>query len=608
MDRFIYLTSLRLSVTILVIMNIIGYSGLHHSVSFKQNQFPNLSPREYRIAQGFDSAAALVTGSGIVAAAAEERFTGDKGTNAFPANAIRYCLQAGQLNPRQIDVIAHGFAYEPVKNAFAHTDFARQQYAQVYARDNQLRLLQEFLPEVDLSAKLVEVPHHLAHAASAYYVSGFNESLILVVDGMGEVHSTTVAVGRGRTIDIIKTVTAPHSLGILYGVVTLYLGFWMSFDEYKVMGLAPYGDPRRYFNQMMEFVQLQPDGTYSVPLLFRNPTLADKETYHGSLRILEETFGPPRQPEDEITQRHKDIAAALQAVLQAGLMHMLRFFKKETGQTNLCMAGGVALNCTANGLIKRSRLFNDMFIQPAAADDGTALGAALFTQNQLEEKPSFRKMALPLWGPGFSAADIEAALAGRSDVTFTRAESLDALAADIAGRIVAGQVVAWFQGRMEYGPRALGNRSILYRADDAGVNQWLNDKLNRTEFMPFAPAVCDYQAGELFKNLAGCEYAASFMTITLDCTETMKQRAPGAVHVDGTARPQIVSRGFNPSFYEILDHYYRLTHGQSILINTSFNMHGEPIALTPRDAIASFLRSGLDVLAIENFIVTSAPL
>lgn len=604
MDRFIYLTSLRLSVTILVIMNIIGYSGLHHSVSFKQNQFPNLSPREYRIAQGFDSAAALVTGSGIVAAAAEERFTGDKGTNAFPANAIRYCLQAGQLNPRQIDVIAHGFAYEPVKNAFAHTDFARQQFAQVYARDNQLRLLQEFLPEVDLSAKLVEVPHHLAHAASAYYVSGFNESLILVVDGMGEVHSTTVAVGRGRTIDIIKTVTAPHSLGILYGVVTLYLGFWMSFDEYKVMGLAPYGDPRRYFNQMMEFVQLQPDGTYSVPLLFRNPTLADKETYHGSLRILEETFGPPRQPEDEITQRHKDIAAALQAVLQAVLMHMLRFFKKETGQTNLCMAGGVALNCTANGLIKRSRLFNDMFIQPAAADDGTALGAALFTQNQLEEKSSFRKMALPLWGPGFSAADIEAALAGRSDVTFTRAESLDALAADIAGRIVAGQVVAWFQGRVEYGPRALGNRSILADPRHPDMRAHINRLVKKREaFRPFAPAVTIEAAPAYFDIAPGDESLYAHMLCVTQVRPAYRDQLPAITHVDGSARVQTVSQSGNPRFWQLLTKFAELT-GLPILLNTSFNLRGQPIILSPATAIDTFAGSEIDVLVLEDFIVT----
>lgn len=587
-------------------MNIIGYSGLHNSVAFKKRIFPDLSPREYRIAQGFDSAAALVTGQSIVAAVAEERFSGEKGTNAFPLNALRYCLQAGHLSPADVDAIAHGFSYEPFQEAFEHNPFSQQQFEQVYARENQQRYLEEFFPETGLAGKLVGVPHHLAHAASAYYVSGFDEALILVVDGMGEVHSTTVAVGRGHNIDILKTVTAPHSLGILYGVLTLYLGFRMSFDEYKVMGLAPYGDARRYFKPLMDFVQLNPDGTYAVPLLFRNPTTAEKETYRGTLRILEETFGPPRQPGSEITQHHKDIAAALQAVLQAGLMHILRHFKQETGLPNLCLAGGVALNCTANGVVKRSRMFNDMFIQPAAADDGTALGAALYVKNQVEEKPAFQKMVMPLWGPAFTAADIEPLLRARFDVRYSRADNFDALAHDVTARLADGQVVAWFQGRMEYGPRALGNRSILADPRRPDMRAHINRLVKKREgFRPFAPAVTIEAAPHYFDIDPGDESLYAFMLAVTQVRPAYRSQLPAITHVDGSARVQTVSRAGNPRFWQLLNTFAEKT-GLPVLLNTSFNLRGQPIICTPAIAVETFAQSEIDVLVLEDFIVTHA--
>lgn len=321
-------------------MNIIGISGLHNSVHFKKKEFPNLSPCQYRIAQGYDSAAALVTNEGVKAAAAEERFTREKATGSFPVNAIRYCLQSSNIPPDAVDYIAHGFSYEPFRSFYEHGGFTERQFTEVYSREAQIHCIQEHFPTHNWAAKLIQVPHHLAHAASAFYLSGFEESLILVADGMGEFHSMTIAVGKESSINVIRQVPAAHSLGILYSVCTMYLGFSMGLDEYKVMGLAPYGNPRRYFNKFIDYIHLKGDGAYTIPLLSQDKTIEEKETHSGILRVLADTFGPPREPGTEITQDQKDIAAALQAALHACLMHVLRHFREETGQSNVCMAGG----------------------------------------------------------------------------------------------------------------------------------------------------------------------------------------------------------------------------------------------------------------------------
>src|SRR6185369_6833846 len=297
-------------------MNIIGISGFQHSVEFKKKEFPNLSSRDYRIAQGFDSAATLVRNGEVIAAVAEERFTGEKATGAFPVNAIRYCLEAGKLTPEQLDFVAHGFSYEPFKPLFSEEEYRSRQYEEVYDPGLQKELFEQHFPKCDWERKFIPVLHHLAHAASAFYPSGFDESLILVSDGMGEIHSMMIAAGSGADIKVLKQIPAVHSLGILYGVFTLYLGFYMGLDEYKVMGLAPYGNPRKHYNRIIEFVKFKDDGTYTIPLFAHDQTLVQRETHSGALQFLEEMFGPARDPDAEITQDHQDIAAGLQAVLQ----------------------------------------------------------------------------------------------------------------------------------------------------------------------------------------------------------------------------------------------------------------------------------------------------
>ena len=584
-------------------MNIIGISGFQHSVAFKKKEFPNLSSRDYRIAQGFDSAATLVRNGEVLAAAAEERFTGEKATGAFPVNAMRYCLEAGKLQPEQVDFVAHGFSYEPFKPLFSQEEYRRRQYEEVYAPELQKELFEQHFPRCGWDQKFVPVLHHLAHAASAFYPSGFEESLILVSDGMGEIHSMMIAVGSGADIKVLKQIPALHSLGTLYGAFTLYLGFYMSLDEYKVMGLAPYGNPRKHYNRIIEFVKLKDDGTYTVPVFAHDRTLAQRETHSGVLQFLEEQFGPAREPDSEITQDHKDIAAALQAVLQTCQMHVLRHFKEETGLSRLCMAGGVALNCSANGVIKRSRLFEKMFVQPAAGDDGTSLGAALFAARQRETAFKPRRMSVPLWGPAFGEAQIKEALAERNDCDVLKCGSFDDLCKNIASRIDKGEIVAWFQGRMEFGPRALGSRSILADPRDPTMRDRINSLVKKREaFRPFAPVVTNEAASDIFDIEPGDEDTFAHMLYVMPVRPAFREKLPAITHVDGSARAQTVNREHNPRLWQMLKEFEKLS-GLPVLLNTSFNVKGQPIVCTPMEALDTFLFAKLDVLVMGDYIV-----
>lgn len=587
-------------------MNILGFSGLHTSASFKRNAFPHLEPRQYRIHQSFDAAAALVTNGKVRVAVAEERFSGEKATGAFPVQALEYCLSSSGLAPQQIDYLAHGWAYEPFRSFFEQEGgMGKQQFDKVFSRAAQERCIEECFPTFDWAKKLVAVSHHLAHAASAFYLSGFEEALILIADATGEAHSMTIAIGRRSGIEVLRQVPTLHSLGILYSVFTYYLGFKPASDEYKVMGLAPYGNPRRYFQQCMELIHLQEAGNYTIPILSANRTFEEKETYSKTLELLAERFGAPREPGTPVTQHHRDIAAGLQQALQASLLHVLRHFKQETGQQQLCMAGGVALNCTANGVIRRSRLFKQVFIQPAAGDDGTALGAALYVQ-YTQSKSDFHptKMALPLWGPEYTDDEIAQALQQRTRCQVTTMNSFSELARVVAKQLASGKVVAWFQGRMEFGPRALGNRSILADPRRLNMRDHLNKLIKKREnFRPFAPAVTAEAASVYFDILSGEETADAYMLFVVQVRPAYRALVPAVTHVDGSARLQVVSQEDNPRFWELLNAF---CHESSlpILLNTSFNLRDQPIVCTPEQAIDTFLASEMDILIIGQHIVT----
>ncbi len=452
-------------------------------------------------------------------------------------------------------------------------------------------------------SRFVSVPHHMAHAASAFYLSGFDDSLIVIADGMGEIESLTVAVGEGDAIRVLRRYSIPQSLGILYSVFTLYLGFEMMMDEYKVMGLAPYGDPGRYRDEMQQVIELGDEGSYQIPILAHN-TRDEWETHRGALRALDDLFGERREPGGPVDDRHRDVAAAVQAGLEDVLFHVLEHFQKATGARRLCMAGGVALNCTVNGLIADRGMFDDMFVQPASADDGSALGAALHVHRTHGRGERRMRMTMPYWGPDLPEAAIETALAARRDVTAQRYDDVDELLRVAAERLAAGEVVAWAQGRLEFGPRALGNRSILGDPRDEKMRDHINELIKqREEFRPFAPAVVSESASEYFEIEEGKERYYPHMLFVAQTRPKYRDQLGAVTHVDGSARLQTVDKDENPRFWALLKQFEELT-GLPVILNTSFNLKGQPIVKDPEVALETFVVSNLDALVIGDYLVT----
>lgn len=584
-------------------MLVLGISGLDRSTSVKKDMLPGLDHRERRLVQGLDSAAALVGDDGVIAASAQERHDGDKGTGAFPADAVEACLRVAGVKLDDIDFVAHGFRYDP-SPVWERDDFTRRWYHEAYAERVQLDVLRSHYPDQDWDRKLVRVPHHLAHAASAYLLSGFDRATVLVADGMGEAESTSVLAGRAGDLRVVRSYPISASLGILYSVVTHYLGFLPGMDEYKVMGLAPYGDPARYADAAGELARQGPGDRLRVPLLAHDRTAVERETHRGALGRLEELFGPARHPDAPLTQRHMDVAATLQHALEESLLFVLRATAEAAGGArDLCMAGGVALNCTANGLIARSGLFDRVFVQPAAGDDGSALGAALWEHRRHAPAPP-AAMTMPYWGEEFAGEEIERAVTALGPDHDVRRLPEPELLARVSALIRSHAVVAWYQGRMEFGPRALGNRSILADPTAPDMRAHLNAVVKqREEFRPFAPAVLAEEAAGYFEIEPGREDLFRHMLFTTRVREKHRDLLPAITHVDGSARVQVVERATAPLFWRLIR---RLgdDSGTPMVLNTSFNLRGQPIVRTPEEAVATYARSSLDALAIGSWLVT----
>ncbi len=582
-------------------MLVLGISGLDRTAALKKRMMPGLDWREQRLVQGLDSAAALVDENGVIAASAQERHDGDKGTGRFPVDAVEACLRMAGVTLDDVDLVAHGFRYEP-SPAFELDDYLKRWYREAYSEEVQLDVLRAHYPDQDWERKLVRVPHHLAHAASAYHLSGFRDAVVLVTDGMGESESTSLFSGDGGALEAVRTYPIAASLGILYSVVTQYLGFLPGMDEYKVMGLAPYGDTGVFPDA--ELVSLRPGGDLAVPLLAFDRTPEERETHQGAIRRLEEIFGPTRHPDAPISQRHMDIAAVLQRSVEEALLFVLRDGLAATGKTsaNLCLAGGVALNCTANGLISRSGLFDRVFVQPAAGDDGTALGAALHVlREHVPADPS--PMGMPYWGEEFGDADIEAALGTLGSGHQVRHLPGESLLKEVSVLIGSGSVVAWHQGRMEFGPRALGNRSILADPSVPNMREHLNTVVKqREEFRPFAPAVIAEKAGEYFDIEPGQEGRFRHMLFVTQVREKYRDQLSSITHVDGSARVQVVEQESAPRFHALIRRFGE-DHGTPVVLNTSFNLRGQPIVRTPLEAVATYARSTIDALAIGDWLV-----
>lgn len=581
-------------------MKILGISGFEKSIPFKKAHWPGLDDREYRITQGHDSAAALFVDGELIAAAAQERFSRKKHTGDFPISAINYCLTEAGLRLSEIDEVVHSFDYAPYHAAYALDPVTAELYREVFSRNAVAAQIARHLDGFP-SDLVFHVNHHLAHAASAYFCSGWEECLVVVVDGMGEVQSATVYHAHGGKLKKVCEIPQRDSIGILYSLVTLHLGFDFNADEYKIMGLAPYGNPRNYLPFFEQAVQLRDDGSIQIPLLRLNRSREERENYMATRRYLESNLVKPRHPNDEITEQHRDIAAALQECLDRVILHVCGHFGKRMKLRRLALAGGVALNCTANGKLLQSGMFDDVFIQPAAGDDGSALGAGAFRASQNGGIRNVR-IPVPFYGPAYSDSIIDEALkefSGRIEIT--RYANLPEACAEASYLIAQGRVLGWYRGRMEFGPRALGHRSILA---DPGRPE-MRDRINamvkmREAFRPFAPAVTLRQANHWFDVAPGTELP--YMITAVDVREEYRNQLPAITHVNGSARLQTVSPKDNNEFHVLLEAVGKTT-GREMVLNTSFNVKGQPIVNTPREAIETFLGTGIEFLFLENILV-----
>ncbi|HXB25904.1 MAG TPA: carbamoyltransferase C-terminal domain-containing protein [Gemmatimonadaceae bacterium] len=584
-------------------MNVIGISGFEGAVPFKRRHWPSLDPRAYRISQGHDAAAALVSSGRIVAAAAEERFDRNKHSAHFPVQAIRWCLEQAGLSIDDVDMLAHGFDYGPYRTIYSADPTTRKLYEDVLSRDALVKLVERDLPGFPVE-RVCQVPHHVAHAASAYWTSGWDECLVIVVDAMGEAHGSTIFQGRGGELTRLRSIGAQDSIGVFYSLVTYHLGFDFNSDEYKIMGLAPYGDPSRYREFFAKEVVLRDDGTIKIPMLQLNTTRDDRENYGATLSYLSQHLLPARDPAGDISDEHRDVAAALQECLDNVMQHICGSFQRASNQSRLALAGGVALNCTANGRLIKAGLFDEIYVQPAAGDDGTALGAALYASAKRGVIAN-KRMPAPLLGPSHDAAAVDRAIAAAAPkIKVQRFASLAETCTAAAQLIAQGKVLAWHRGRMEFGPRALGNRSILADPGHPEMRDRINSMVKKREaFRPFAPAVSLGEVHKWFDVAAGSVFP--YMIAVVDVREAHRASLPAITHVNGSARVQTVSDEDNPAFHALLRAVGRTT-GREMVLNTSFNVKGQPIVNTPDEAIATFLDTGIDHLFVENNLISRA--
>jgi carbamoyltransferase len=576
-----------------------------------------------------DSAAALLHNGEIVAAAQEERFTRKKHDPGFPQHAIESCLKVAGIRLDEVDYVA--FYDKPFLKferlletyvSFAPRGFQSFRMAipiwlreKLFLKDLLCKELRALAPDVDWDKRLRFSEHHLSHAASAYFPSPFDEAVVLTMDGVGEWATTSLAIGRGKQLEVIKEIHFPHSLGLLYSAFTYYTGFKVNSGEYKVMGLAPYGEPKYVQKIFDHLVDLKPDGSFRLDQSYFN--------YCTGLTMtgpkFDELFGgPPRLASEPLTQHHMDLAASVQAATEQIVLRLTRSIREETGIRNLCLAGGVALNCVANGKVLRDGKFDNIWVQPAAGDAGGALGAALTVHHLHLDQPrtadGHDKMRGSYLGPQFEQAEVEARLtaAGAKFSVVSDTELFQAGATALAD----GKALGWFQGRMEFGPRALGGRSILGDARSPAMQSVLNLKVKyRESFRPFAPAVLREDVADWFELDGDSPYMLLVADVVKQRRRTMTEEEqklfgieklkvprsdiPAVTHVDYSARIQTVHADTNPRYHALISAFKQQT-GCPVIVNTSFNVRGEPIVCTPEDAFRCFMGTEIEALAVGN--------
>jgi carbamoyltransferase len=577
-----------------------------------------------------DSAAALLMDGRVIAAAQEERFSRKKHDSRFPHHAIAACLACGGLRAEDIDYVA--FYDKPFLKferlletylAFAPRGFQSFRSAlpvwvkdKLFQKTQLVNELKEMEGTVDWANRLLFSEHHLSHAASAYYPSPFERAAVLTMDGVGEWTTTSLALGRGRELKVVKEIHFPHSLGLLYSAFTYYTGFKVNSGEYKVMGLAPYGEPR-YADLIREhLIDIKDDGSFRLNLEYFD--------YCTGLTMTNERFdrlfgGPRRKPEERLTQREMDLAASIQAITEEVVLKLARGIAAETGEKNLCLAGGVALNCVANGKLLRSRAFERLWMQPAAGDAGGALGAALvafhlFNGRERLLPPGLDAMRGGYLGPDYELQEIQAQL-NQAGAVFETLDDEGLLKAS-AEALAEGKAVGWFQGRMEFGPRALGARSILGDARSPSMQKTLNLKVKyRESFRPFAPSVLAEDAARYFEIEGESPYMLLVADVKgeqriamsdeqkqlfgIDRLNVPRSSIPAVTHVDYSARVQTVHRETNPRYHALISRFKALT-GCPVVVNTSFNVRGEPIVGSPEDAFRCFMGTEIEALAVGN--------
>lgn len=574
-----------------------------------------------------DSAACLLVDGQVVAAAQEERFSRRRHDAAFPREAVAYCLKQGGIVAKDLDAVA--FYDKPLLKfdrilethlAWAPRGLKSFMMAVPVWLAEKLWMPTVIAKELGGELPMLFAEHHESHAASAFFPSPFESAAVLTVDGVGEWATSSYGVGRGNKVTMLKEMHFPHSLGLLYSAFTYFTGFKVNSGEYKVMGLAPYGQPRYAQAILDHLIDLKEDGSFAM-----NQEYFD---YSAGLKMtgpkMEPLFGgPPRKPESELTQREMDLAASVQVVTEEIMLRMARHIRQETGERNLCLAGGVALNCVANGKLLRAGIFDDIYIQPAAGDAGGALGAALAAYHHHHDKPRPQVTGAD-WqrgsylGPEYSDAEIATCLAPFESRS-TLHTSDEALCTAVARHMAEGKVIGWFQGRMEFGPRALGARSIIGDARSPEMQKTMNLKIKfRESFRPFAPAVLAEKVSDWFDH----DRASPYMLIVADVLEKHRRQLteneealwgidklniprsslPAITHVDHSARLQTVHRETNPMFHRLISEFDKIT-GCPVVVNTSFNVRGEPIVENPGQAYTCFMRTEMDVLVLGRHVL-----
>lgn len=578
-----------------------------------------------------DASAAILRDGHMLAAAEEERFTRKKHDYGYPEHAIDFCLESAGICAGDLDYVA--FFEKPFIKFERLLLSSLQSFprsSRVF-REAMITWLGDKLWIKSLIQKRLGIPasriifsqHHLSHAASAFLCSPFDEAAILTVDGVGEWATATMGVGKDNNIRILNEIRFPHSLGLLYSAFTAFLGFEVNEGEYKVMGMAPFGQPR-FVDEVYKLIHVANDGSFELDMDYFLFHCSTEQTFGSKFVKL---FGPPRDRHSHFftpstgfpsyfgerpanvekigreNQRYADIAASIQVVTEEVLLKMAKHLQRETGSKRLCMAGGVALNSVANSRLLKETPFEEIYIQPAAGDGGGALGAALFAHHMVLGKPRSFVMEHASWGQEHSASAVEEFLRG-NNIAYQRLESQDRLIERVVDHLQDGRVVGWFDGRFEWGPRALGQRSILADPRRGDMKDIVNVKIKfREPFRPFAPSVLAERAEEYFDLPDALKhYPARFMLYVVDVHEDKQDVIPAITHVDGTGRLQTVRNDVNPKYYQLIDAFGQAT-GVPMVLNTSFNLKGEPIVNTPAEAFSTFSRSGMDVLVLGSCVV-----